>query len=234
MQENEKNETRLTFFVGALVPEFGKVLGGHAEIGSLHILGKPVGHERIFVFKFLKAFFSGFGEVADHPALHVRERSFGGDPEKGFKAMVHGFQLLLAVVIELHNPAILQSHHKHRSRLLKDVTVVIRNPPVFDGQLNNVFLPFITHNIPHERSFQHVVPVLGHKVGLDDELPFFDAGSFKAGNEGVDFRFRKFHFFVDVLDQGLVFRHASNLQDNWKKKIGGRADGATGSTVPFP
>ncbi len=144
-------------------------------------------------------------EVGYDPLLHKGRGTLCPDPEKCFKLMVTFFELLLALVVYLQYGTVFQRHHEHSCRLLQNIAVVVGYPPIFYRKCNGAVLAIVIYHIGPESPAQNVMPVVGHIVGLNDELSFFDLHFFETATKPACFINRQtnvpayvFYYFIVV------------------------------------
>ncbi len=90
--------------------------------------------------------------------------------------------------------------------MLIDITIEIRNPPIFNGELNRVLLAFIRYRICSESSLDNKRPVLIREIRLNNELSLFYFNQFKTRYELIKLIFIQGNKGLNVLDK-LIFLH---------------------------
>jgi hypothetical protein len=106
--------------------------------------------------------------------LHKGDAFFGHHPEKGLKLGVSGFKALFIFVADLQYVAVFRGNDEHAGELLEKITVIIRDPPLIDGQLHGMFFATLINHVGTDRAFNHEIFVPVNEIGLDDELSLFE------------------------------------------------------------
>ena len=115
--------------------------------------------------------------------------------------LAQGFNLLIGHPV---NNRILERFHEKRSRSLRDIAVKITYKPIFNGDLNGMFLSFSVQEKGPEGTLNYIIPVLTGITWLVNELALFDPGGLNNSNKSMDLLICQFYVPGYILKDTIV------------------------------